>query len=89
MITNSKITESTKKLLDTLSYIEKDDLYRALWFNHVVEDIESYREEHDEPITDNEISIAAERYVYDGDYDCTLDYWTNIENIITKVHSNT
>ena len=36
-------------------------------------------------MTDEEIEAAAKRYVYDGDYDCNLDYWSNIENVIYRV----
>ena len=28
---------------------------------------------------------AAERYVYDGDYDCNLPYWSNIENLLNEL----
>lgn len=28
---------------------------------------------------------VAERYVLDGDYDCNLDYWTNIDDLIDQI----
>ncbi|MBR6475389.1 MAG: hypothetical protein IKS98_08055 [Lachnospiraceae bacterium] len=74
-----------------LSYLtpdEKDKIYRALWKEHVVEDAKSQIEEYIfyELIPKEDVERiadqAAERYVYEGDYDCTLSYWDNIENLV-------
>ena len=74
-----------------LSYLtpdEKDKIYRALWKEHVVEDARSQIEEYIfyELIPKEDVERiadqAAERYVYEGDYDCNLSYWDNIENLV-------
>lgn len=60
-----------------------DALYRAIWKDHVLEDIRSRAEDLDEePLTPEQEGYAADRYVYDGRYDCNLCYWDNIDNVI-------
>lgn len=81
--------EKIDQIIGSLTYAEKDLLYRTLWVEHVKEDIEgvlveNYREE----MTDEEISGTAEKlarqYCFDGDYDCNLCYWDNIDNLIAR-----
>lgn len=59
-------------------------MYRSVWFDHVCEDIEGYEPDLDleMALTKDQICYAAKRYVYDGEYDCNLSYWQNIENLI-------
>ena len=78
-------SEELNTYVDSCGSYERDQLYRHLWMKHVVEDITSHLEDIDEELTDEEIEAAAKRYVYDGDYDCNLDYWSNIENVIYRV----
>ena len=64
-----------------------DAVYRALWYDYVLADIEGYmlNEENEEEMTPEEkeiAQIAASRYVYDDDYDKDVSYWGNIENIL-------
>lgn len=35
-------------------------------------------------MSEAEIEYDAGCYVYDGEYDCNLPYWTNIENVIKQ-----
>ena len=78
-------SEELNAYVDSCGSCERDQLYRHLWMKHVVEDITSHLEDIDAELTDEEIEAAAKRYVYDGDYDCNLDYWANIENVIYRV----
>lgn len=77
----------TLEFLNSLDVNEKDELYRHLWRNYVVEDIKEYAEEYVEALdvsTSQEmIEIAAELFV-SGGYDCNLSYWENIECVIEK-----
>jgi hypothetical protein len=62
---------------------EKDALYRALWAEYVRTDVEAVAEQH--PEAENiSIDNIVERYVYEGDYDCNLSYWDNINNLIEE-----
>lgn len=90
------MNKTLKHIVDGLDAIEKDDLYRYLWSEHVREDVESrlssdYEEmmltasgETDEDRLKAVIENVVERYVYDGDYDCNLSYWENIDNLIEE-----
>lgn len=94
------INKTLKHIVDGLDAVEKDDLYRYLWSDHVREDVESrldsdYEDrilnasgETDEERLEAVIKNVVERYVYDGDYDCNLSYWENIDNLIEKAVSN-
>lgn len=60
-----------------------DALYRAVWKDHVLEDIRSRVDDLDEePLAPEQEDYAAELYVYEGKYDCNLCYWDNIDNVI-------
>lgn len=78
------ISNELKNKIDNLSAVEKDDVYRYLWSKHVKEDVESLCEDMDIVLTEDQTEIIVERYVYNGDYDCNLPYWTNIENLIRE-----
>lgn len=78
------IDVALKEKIDALTSKEKDDIYRYLWHQHVKEDVESHAIDMDVELDEDEIDIVAEWYVYDGDYDCNLDYWANIENLIDR-----
>lgn len=67
----------------------KDALYRSIWFDHVckdilsrMEDLEDEDDEYGNPLTEAQVQYAASRYVYDGEYDCNLSYWDNIDRVI-------
>lgn len=77
--------ETITKLLNTLTESEKDQIYRALWITHVKEDIRSHGEDTDQALTEDDIDIIADRYVYQGDYDCNLSYWDNIQALIDEI----
>lgn len=80
----------TEELISKLTSSQKDDIYRALWKEHVIEDVEARLSEQEieelETLTEEEydlfVNAVATRYVYEGDYDCNLCYWDNIDNLI-------
>ena len=76
------IDEKLQKKVDSLSDQERDDIYRYLWAKHVKEDIETYAKNQNYVLDSDDIRILVERYVFDGDYDCNLSYWDNIEALI-------
>lgn len=74
----------TLEFLNSLDAKEKDELYRHLWRNYVVEDIKEYAEAFDVSTSQEMIEIAAVLFV-SGCYDCNLSYWENIECVIKKL----
>lgn len=79
---NEKIEQKINTILKDLTEEEKDAIYRKLWYNHVLEDVYSFANDEDIEITDDIAENVAYRYVYEGDYDCNLSYWSNIKNLI-------
>ena len=72
-----------------------EEVYRALWFGHVLEDVESYMTEEKgyegPPLTSEGKSIAttaASRYVYENACDCSIPYWDNIDNLIEDLEKD-
>lgn len=76
-----------KQFIDNCSNQDKDDIYRYLWSDHIREDVRS-RLNEDENISDAHsddiVEMVVEAYVYNGDYDCDLSYWSNIETLISQ-----
>ena len=74
--------------LASLTADEQDKVYRYLWKERVVEDARSVIEEYifysllSKEDVERIADEAADRYVYNGDYDCTLSYWDNIGNLV-------
>lgn len=95
MIKSDKINYILKNLAESLKSADRDDLYRYLWFDYVRRDVLDYIDGSidvstlKDPDTDIDTlaDIVAERYVYDGDYDCNISYWDNIGNIVTGILS--
>ena len=79
------ISPTLKAQIDAMPYQDQDDIYRYLWHQHVMEDVEAHSTDMDVTLTQDEIDLAAEYYVYDGAYDCNFDYWSNIEGVINRV----
>lgn len=80
--------EELHKMIDSLSSYEQDRIYRYLWGQHVREDVISHAETIGVELDDCIIDTVVDRYVERGDYDCNLDYWTNIGNLIEEEGGN-
>ena len=86
---NELSNEEFFKLIDSLKPHRKDELYRYLWVNHVREDVRTILEEYDVPyLSDDDfdamVDDCANRFVYNGEYDCNTDYWINLEALIDR-----
>lgn len=75
-----------EKLAENLNFKTSDDLYRILHMPYVKEDVKHMLNELEIDTSAYNLEClideCASRYVYDGDYDCNLSYWQNLENII-------
>lgn len=92
---NVNITENDsaatiyEKLKGILSDDVMDQLYRKLWMPYVTEDVKSHAENSmDAELTDEDAEYIANSYIFDGEYDCNIPYWDNIENLIVKFRNN-
>lgn len=73
-----------KKYIDNLSASDQDGIYRYLWHQRVVADVESHADDLDIKMKPKDVDFAAYLFVYEGDYDCNQSYWDNIENVIKR-----
>lgn len=67
-----------------LSPEEREKIYREVWKEHVMEDVREIAEENGTELSENDVDRIADRYVNNGDYDCNLSYWDNIDNLIAE-----
>ena len=89
-----ELNKVTKDVLAGLSEedqrILKEDLYYLGRYEHTKEDVftQFEQDERTEGLSEEELnSLAGQcayRYTYEGDYDCNLNYWTNIQNLIDE-----
>lgn len=86
---DSLTEEMAEKLLNSVNSEKRDMLYRILWSQYVYNDFLERLEDREMDINHedciNKVWDCVYRYVYCGDYDCTLPYWDNIDNIINDV----
>ena len=79
---------TSSELFTEMTEQQKDDIYRMVWFSHVSEDVETYLHDYYDYETEEEIEdiveSVANAWVYYGEYDCLINYWDNIENLIEK-----
>lgn len=80
---------TSSEIFVALSDTQKDDIYRMVWSDHVVEDVKARLIENpdleiDEDEEDALCEEVANAFVYNGDYDCNLSYWDNIDNLIKE-----
>mgnify|MGYP007029261895 CR=1 FL=1 len=69
------------EIINNLSSAQKDLIYRKLWYDHVLEDVDS----NFANVSDDIKKEVARRYVYDGDYDCNRSYWDNLQALTDDV----
>lgn len=83
---NTLTKADLEKLAENLNFKTSDDLYRILHMPYVKEDVKHMLNELEIDTSAYNLEClideCASRYVYDGDYDCNLSYWQNLENII-------
>ena len=80
---NHRVDEKTRAAIDGMTTLEKDQMYRGLWFEFVCEDL--YQLCEDKHITDDDISRIAKKYVYDCDYDCEIPYYDQLYALLDEV----
>jgi len=78
---NYKI-ESLPFAMTFLSDKVKDEIYRSELKQHTAEDVRARIEDTSVKLDECQIENVAHRYAYEGDYDCNLSYWDNIDNLI-------
>lgn len=82
----NEISKETEAFLQSISPAEKDRLYRHLWAEFVEQDVSRQLMEMGPILLKDDresvISTVTRRFVYDGENDCNLPYWDNIQKLI-------
>ena len=77
-----------KNLYDSLTADEREFIYRKVLYNFIKEDVLQFIEDNYEEnkIKDPEgfAEVIAERWAFDGDYNCEISHWDNISNHIER-----
>lgn len=84
-ICEDECTFVTEEEKDVQNQLYRDKIYREVWKEHVIEDINDFLTNNNMELDDERIDKAAELYAMHGQYDCNLPYWSNIENVIKSV----
>ncbi len=92
------LDEKTKKVLKGLKKADKtavmEDIYRHVLAEYTKNDVKTWMEGDDrfdsisETERDSFADFCAERWAYNGDYDCDQSYWDNIQNLIDEEYEN-
>ncbi len=70
-----------RDLFKLLSISQKNFIFNEIQHSNVCQDVESLNE----TLTKDQVIKVANLYVYEGDYDCNLSYWDNLEKLIYEV----
>ena len=73
-------TYNVQRILDKLKSSEKDELYRALWFEHVKKDVIVFASSNHIKINAQIADAVAKNLVFQSEYDFDKSYWDNIKS---------
>lgn len=70
------------EIIDMIPYKTRDRIYRVQLMWHTAKDIVARADYNGIHLYSDEVNNAASRYAFDGEYDCNLDYWSNMDVLI-------
>ena len=71
-------------ILKNLNEAEREEIYKKLRYNHVLQDAICILDSEYGICDKNVASNIAYDYVYYGDYDCNLSHWDNLINLANR-----
>ena len=78
-------TYNVQRILDKLKSNEKDELYRALWFEYVKKDAIVFASSNHININAQLADVVAKNLVFQSEYDFDKSYWDNIKRQLCKI----
>lgn len=79
-------TLSPSEILTKMDGQSKDSLYRMLWSEYLCNDVQKLCQSLGKPLNNDGINQIVYEYVYQGEYDCNLPYWDNLEYLIENAY---
>lgn len=77
-------TYNVQRILDKLKSSEKDELYRALWFEHIKKDVVVFASSNHILVNFQIADAVAKNLVFQSEYDFNKSYWDNIKSQLCK-----
>lgn len=77
-------TYNVQRMLDKLKPNEKDELYKALWFEHIIKDVIVFASSNHININAQLADVVAKNLVFQSEYDFDKSYWDNIKSQLCK-----
>lgn len=81
-IVEPKIIWNEDEMIAQLSGRAKEQIRRMVEATYVDIDVRTQIGNRELTLTEEQIGTIVDRYVKNGDYDCNLSYWDNIDNLI-------
>ena len=78
-------TYNVQRILDKLKSSGKDELYRALWFEHVKKGTIVFASSNHININAQMADAVAKNLVFQSGYDFDKSYWDNIKSQLCKI----
>ena len=78
------VTYNVQRILDKLKSSEKDELYRALWFEHIKKDVVVFASSNHILVNFQIADAVAKNLVFQSEYDFNKSYWDNIKSQLCK-----
>ena len=75
-------TYNVQRILDKLKPNEKDELYRALWFEHVKKDVIVFASSNHININAQMANAVARELMFQSGYNFDISYWDNICSVL-------
>lgn len=76
------LSYNINKIMEKLKPSEKDELYRALWFEHVKKDTIVFASSNHININAQLADAVAKNLVFQSGYDFNKSYWDNIRSVL-------
>lgn len=78
------LSYNVNKIMGKLKSCEKDELYRALWFEHVKKDVIVFASSNHININAQMADAVARELVFQSGYNFDISYWDNIKSQLCK-----
>ena len=75
-------TYNVQRILDKLKPNEKDELYKALWFEYIKKDVIVFASSNHININAQLADAVARELVFQSGYNFSVSYWDNIRSVL-------
>lgn len=77
-----------KKLFKKMSREQRKYVYDKMRYEHVREDVIERAKDQNVKLTLSAVNKIAYEYVYEGEYECNMSYWDNIDVLMANYNKS-